>query len=89
MHDLVLTLPGSSLVGAKIPRQRLAQELRLRLAMALFSDGVLSGASACEMAGVNKAEFQFMLGERGICQPLMESDVDQDAANLALWKEAR
>jgi len=89
MNDVVLTLPGDSLAGVKIPPGRMEEELRRRLAMALFSDGILSGAAACRMAGVDKAEFQFLLGERGITQPLVESDIVQDAAGIAAWKSRR
>jgi predicted HTH domain antitoxin len=64
----------------------LHDELRRRLAAALFSDGILSGAAACRMAGMEKAEFQYMLGSRGITQPLSEEDFEQDLANLAAWK---
>ena len=53
------------------------------------SDGVISGAAACRMAGVEKAEFQFLMGERGIAQPLDESDLAQDAAGIAAWKARR
>lgn len=38
------------------------------------------------MAGMGKAEFQFMLGERGIAQPLDEPDFAQDMSNLAAWQ---
>ncbi len=86
MQDVTLTLPGESLIGVRIPPRELHHELRRRLAAALFSDGILSGASACRMAGMNKAEFQFMLGERGITQPLGEQDFEQDLSNLAAWK---
>lgn len=89
MNDVVITVPGAVLAGAKLPRRGLEAELRRRLAMALFSDGVISGAAACQMAGVGKAEFQFLLGERGIAQPLDESDLAQDAAGIAAWKARR
>lgn len=85
MQALTLTLPAESLVGVRIPPRELPQELRRRLAAALFSDGILSGASACRMAGMGKAEFQHMLGERGIAQPLDEADFDQDLSTLAAW----
>jgi len=55
------------------------------LAAALFSDGILSGVAACRMADMGKAEFQHMLGERGIPQPLTEPDLAQDLSNLATW----
>ena len=86
MQDVTLTLPAESLIGVRIPPRELEPELRRRLAAALFSDGILSGASACRMAGMGKAEFQFMLGERGITQPLQESDFDQETGNLAAWQ---
>jgi predicted HTH domain antitoxin len=86
MQSVTLTLPAESLLGVRIPPRELQQELRRRLAAALFSDGILAGASACRMAGMGKAEFQYMLGERGIAQPLSESDFEQDLSNLATWK---
>ncbi len=86
MQALTLTLPAESLVGVRIPPRDLERELRCRLAMALFSDGILSGAAACKMAGMGKAEFQHLLGERGITQPLAEQDLAQDLENLAAWK---
>lgn len=86
MQAMTLTLPAESLIGVRIPPRDLEQELRRRLAAALFSDGILSGASACRMAGMGKAEFQHMLGERGITQPLAVEDMEQDLENLAAWK---
>jgi predicted HTH domain antitoxin len=86
MQAVTLTLPGDSLIGVRIPPHELERELRFRLAAALYSDGILSGAAACRMAGVGKAEFQHLLGERGITQPLTEQDLDQDLTNLASWK---
>lgn len=86
VKNMTLTLPEDSLIGVRIPPRELHDELRRRLAAALFSDGILSGASACRMAGMGKAEFQNMLGERGIAQPLDEPDYEQDLTNLAAWK---
>ena len=86
MQDLTLTLPAGSLIGVRIPPRELDQELRRRLAAALFSDGILSGASACRMAGMSKLEFQFMLGERGVTQPLDEESYLEDTANLDTWR---
>ena len=83
---MTLTLPAESLVGIRIPPRDLPQELVRRLAMNLFADGVLSGASACKMAGLSKAEFQHLLGERGIVQPLGELDYEQDLKNLTAWQ---
>jgi predicted HTH domain antitoxin len=86
MQAITLTLPADSLIGVRIPRRDLEMELRRRLAAALFTDGILSGVSACRMAGMGKAEFQHMLGERGVNQPLAAHDLEQDLENLAAWK---
>lgn len=86
MENTLLSLPGESLVGVRIPPRELHDELRRRLAAALYSDGILAGAPACKMAGMGKAEFQHMLGERGIRQPLDESDYEQDLNHLAAWR---
>ncbi len=58
MNDLVLTLPGEALANARIPPAELERELRRRLAAALLSDGIVGGAAACRLAGMDKAEFQ-------------------------------
>ena len=86
MQSLTLTLPADSLVGIRIPPRDLPQELVRRLATTLFSDGILSGASACKMAGMSKAVFQYLLGERGIVQPLSALDYEQDQRNLTAWQ---
>ena len=86
MNDLTLTLPGASLVGVRLPRKELHQELRWRLAAALYSDGILSGAAACRMAEMEKSEFQWMLGQRGIAQPLEEADYEEDLQNMEAWR---
>ena len=86
MQDVLLKIPGESLNGVRLPPLELETELRRRLAAALFSDGIISGAAACRMADMDKAEFQFMLGERGHRQPLTVTDYEQDLANLTAWK---
>ena len=81
MENLTLILPAECLVGVRIPPKELLDELHRRLVAALFSDGILSGASACRMEGMEKAESQHMLGSRGIVQPLaVESKLTAKAA---------
>lgn len=86
MQAVTLTLPPEALVGIRIPPRELHTELLRRLSAALFSDGVISGAAACRMAGMGKVEFQHMLGQRGIAQPLDEADFEQDLSNLDAWQ---
>lgn len=85
MDDMILTLPGDALANARIPPAEMERELRRRLAAALFSDGIVGGAAACRLAGMDKAEFQHWLGEHGITQPLVAADYRQERENLAIW----
>jgi len=85
MNDLVLTLPGDALATARIPPAEMERELRRRLAAALFCDGIVGGAAACRLAGMEKAEFQHWLGERKITQPLGVPDYQEERENLTAW----
>lgn len=86
MDDICLTIPGAALAAAKIPRQRLEWELKKELALQLYREGLISGAGACQVAGLGKAEFQYLLGERGICQQYDIEDYQKDAEHLAAWR---
>lgn len=88
MSEVLLSLPADSLTGVRIPPNEPQMELRRRLAVSLFSDGLLPGAAACKMAGMGKAEFQNMLGERGVTQPLEISELEEEIANMKLVPEA-
>jgi predicted HTH domain antitoxin len=85
MKDLVMTLPREALASAKIPPAELERELRVRLAAALFSDGILGGAAACRVADMSKAEFQKWLGDHGVAQPLDVEDYVAERENLGSW----
>lgn len=88
MEDVILTIPGDSLADAKLPPREIQRELQLRLALALYSDGILSGAAACRMAGVGKVEFQYLAGGRGITQPITPAGMVEDEVNLQRWNAA-
>ncbi len=85
MNSILLEIPEDVLAGAKIPRLQMESELRRRLAAALFTDGVIGGAAACKLAGMDKAGFQHWLGDHGINQPLDFSDYQAERENLEGW----
>lgn len=74
--------------SAKIPRSELRGELLKRLAAALYADGVIGGAAACELAGLGKAEFQYWLGERRISQPFDAADFHEESEQLNRWLDS-
>jgi len=85
MEAMLLEIPAEVLASAKIPRTQLDVELRRRLAAALYADGVVGSYAACKLAGLEKAEFQYWLGEHGVVQPLDGSDYQTERRNLEQW----
>jgi len=86
MNDISLTIPGDALAMAKIPRHRLESELKKQLAVQLYREGLISGAGACRIAGLGKAEFQYVLGQCGVCQQYDVEDYRKDLEQLATWR---
>lgn len=86
MNDVSMIIPGDALLGAKIPRSRLEAELKKHLAIQLYREGLISGAGACRIAGVTKAEFQYLLGESGVHQQYDVDDYRRDVEHLAAWR---
>jgi len=85
MNHMILEIPEEVVSSAKIPRPQLESELKRRLAAALYADGVIGGGSACKLAGMGKAEFQYWLGEHEVPQPLDYTDYQQERSNLKEW----
>ncbi len=56
------------------------------LALQLYREGIVSGLGACRIAGIEKAELQYLLGERGIAQQYDVDDYEQDMEALAGWQ---
>ena len=78
----------TSTIGIEIPREVLhatrmtPQELKRELAISLFQQDKLSFGKAREMAGMNKWEFQQLLGVRGIPIHYDVADYDQDLVTM-------
>jgi predicted HTH domain antitoxin len=87
MEPIVLTIPPEAVAAARLPRQGMEAELQRRLAAALYSDGILPGGVACRMAGMEKADWHYYLGQHHIVHPLTDEDVTQDLQNLQTWRE--
>jgi predicted HTH domain antitoxin len=85
MKDLTLVIPGEVLEAVRIPRHRFGPELKKELAVQLYREGLISGFGACRLAGLEKAEFQYLLGQRGVCQQYDVDDYDQDMETMSAW----
>ncbi|SPF55918.1 putative small protein [Candidatus Sulfopaludibacter sp. SbA4] len=75
---LTLNIPDSVIQGLRLPEGEIAQRLRTELAIALYSQGVLSLGKAAELAEKSRIMFGELVGERGIPRQYSEEDLAQD-----------
>ncbi len=61
-----LQIPESVVQAIRLPEDRIKQELMTELALALYSQGIVSFGKARELAGLGKYEFGVLLGHREI-----------------------
>ena len=52
-----LEIPEDILVSARIPRERLNEEMKKLISLELYREGVLTLGKACELGGITKWEF--------------------------------
>lgn len=62
---LQITISDSILQAIRLPEQRVEQELRRELAIALYRQNLLSFGKARELAEMDKYEFGQLLAHRG------------------------
>jgi len=63
---VILHIPDSIASGLRLPGAEIEPRLRLELALALYSQAILSFGKASELAGINRYQFAECLSERGI-----------------------
>lgn len=66
MSHITMEVPERTRVALKIPVERLAEELRMVVAVKLYEMGRLSSGAAAEMAGVPKPVFLSRLADYGV-----------------------
>ena len=87
MADLLLRIPEKALETARITRDRMEPELLKELALQLYREGLVSSSGACQVAGLMKSEFHYLLGERNICQQLSTKDLEEDMKSWEDWNQ--
>jgi len=75
---LELHIPDSVTQAISLPEERMAQELVVELAIALYAQGLLSFGKARELAGMGKYEFGKLLGRRGILRHYGQEELEDD-----------
>lgn len=77
-RGIELKIPESVAQAIRLPENRIRQELMTELALALYSQGIVSFGKARELAELGKYEFGMLLGHRGICRHYGADDLEDD-----------
>ncbi len=86
MKTLSIQIPEEIMFTAKIPRKQWASQIKKELALQLYREGLVSFANAHRLAGMNKIDFHYLLGERKIPRQYDIEDYEKDLENLAEWR---
>jgi predicted HTH domain antitoxin len=76
--SVTLEIPDSVVQGLRLPEGEIQQRLRLELAVALYSQKVLSLGKVAELAAMSRLLFGELVGQRGIERHYGEDDLAQD-----------
>ena len=78
--SLTLDIPDDFAARLQTGREEAEARLHLELAVALYRQGQLPVARAANLAGLNPAEFDAILRQRGVTMPYTLEDLEHDVA---------
>ncbi|MBE9012247.1 UPF0175 family protein [Pseudanabaenaceae cyanobacterium LEGE 13415] len=76
--DVQISIPDSVVQAIRLPEQRIEQELRRELAIALYTQDILSFGKARELAEMDKYEFGQLLSTRGVSRHYGFAELEDD-----------
>jgi predicted HTH domain antitoxin len=77
-----LEIPEDILLSAKIPKERLSEEIKKLFAFELYREGLISLGKACELAEITKWEFFEMNKRAKIPLHITEEDWERDKKTI-------
>ncbi|HQD24383.1 MAG TPA: UPF0175 family protein [Methanoculleus sp.] len=83
MSDITIRVPQDIVQALRLPPDTVAVELQRELAVALYQRGILSSGKAADLAGMNRWEWEELLGARKIPRHYSDEDLDLDIAYAA------
>jgi predicted HTH domain antitoxin len=73
-----LDIPESIANSIRLPMTEIEPRLRVELALALYTQGILSFGKAAELAELTRFAFADLIGERNIPRHYTQQDLAQD-----------
>ena len=82
MSQVVLEIPEDAAAVMKVPKERVADEMRMLAAVKLLEMGRISTGRAAQFAGISKPEFLQRMGAYGVpAFDLTEEELRRDIEN--------
>ncbi|MBM3882020.1 MAG: UPF0175 family protein [Verrucomicrobia bacterium] len=78
--SITLDIPPHIAESVRVPPQEVEPRLRLELAIALYTQDLLTSAKACALAGLTRAEWETTLGKRQVPRHYADADLAEDLA---------
>jgi predicted HTH domain antitoxin len=73
-----LSIPESIIQSIRLPENRIEAELLKELAIALYSQELLSFGKACELSNLDYRQFSQLLGDRNILRHYSKTELAED-----------
>ena len=77
---ILIEIPDNVARAIRIPRKEQKRQLKIELALSLYTQGILSFGKAAELADLTKLEFSLLLGKRNISRQYDGTDLQDDIA---------
>ncbi len=76
--SVTLEIPAEIAASMRVPPQEVEKRLRLELAIALYSQKLLSSGKACALAGMTRWQWDELLGERQVPRHYTSTELNED-----------
>ncbi len=86
MKTLKIEIEEDVLFDLKIPKDRWSEELKKELAIQLYREKLISIGNARRLAGMEKMDFHFLLGERKVPRHYDLDDYRTDLETVEKWE---
>jgi predicted HTH domain antitoxin len=81
MESLTLQLPEQVAAKLAAASTDVATRIKTELALNLYSQGEITHAQACELAGMSRMDFEDLLQKREVVRPYTIEMLDEDVRN--------